>query len=247
MTAVMSARPVAILLLLAGAPAAAAVVRFDGLEPRTVVTDQLAANGVVFAPFQGVTLGVVEESYMGKVVSFSYAHSMEFPPWGARGSFTVAHKELHLHVAVAPKWGPTEMILTAFDRLGRTVARSHLTITPASGFDNELAVRAPAAEIVAFTLEAPYGVNTGPPLVYDLVFDDPAPLDLGAVDAAAGAKTLRMPSAPAPPATATAPGRAAEPATATATAPAAAWLERALLALGVLLLMLLGYFLWRSR
>jgi hypothetical protein len=244
MTPTMHARAVALALLFAGAPAAAGTVRFDALEPRTVVTDQLAAQGVTFQPFEGVTLGVVEENYMGKVASFSYARSMEFPPWGARGSFTVGHKELHLHVAVAQKWGPTEMILTAYDRNGRVIAKSHMMITPASGFDNELQVQSPSADIIAFTLEAPYGVNTGPPLLYDLVFDDPPVMDLGGVDAAVTPPVAKPTMAKN---SATATVTATATATATATDERGAWLERLLLVAGILLLLALGYFLWRSR
>jgi hypothetical protein len=173
---------------------------------------------------------------------------MEFPPWGARGSFTVGHKELHLHVAVAQKWGPTEMILTAYDRNGRVIAKSHMTITPASGFDNELQVQSPSADIIAFTLEAPYGVNTGPPLLYDLVFDDPPVMDLGGVDA------MTMPMPPTRTQTSTSPSASSATASSTASASASAsstergaWLERVLLALGLLLLIAFGYFLWRSR
>jgi hypothetical protein len=245
MTTAMSARFVVLLLLLAGARAQATVVRFDALEPRAVLTDQLRAQGVVFQPFENVTLGVVVENYMGKVVDFSYARSMEFPPWGARGSFSVGHREVHLHVAVAPKWGATEMILTAFDRFGRTVGKSHLLITPASGFDNELAVRSPSADIVAFTVEAPYGVNTGPPLVYDLVFDDPEVVDLGGVDAAV-ARALPLPS----PLLLPSPSPSPSPITSTSTSTSTStfsWLEGVLLGMGILLLLGLAYFLWRSR
>jgi hypothetical protein len=249
MTAAMSARLVVLLLLLVGARAEATVVRFDALEPRTVLTDQLRVQGVVFQPFENVTFGVIVENYMGKVAEFSYAHSMEFPPWGARGSFTVAHREVHMHVAVAPKWGATEMILTAFDRFGRTVGKSHLSITPASGFDNELAVRSSSAEIVAFTLEAPYGTNTGPPLVYDIVFDDPAPLDLGGVGAAV-ARALPLPSPVPSESSSTSPSTSTITPTPTITPTSTSslsWLEGLLLAVGILLLLGLIYFLWRSR
>jgi hypothetical protein len=244
----MRARLAVLLLSVAPARAAATTVRFDALEPRAVLTDQLKAQGVVFEAFENVTFGIIEQSQLGKVANFSYAHSMEFPPWGARGLFSAGHRQLKLHVAVAQKWGPTEMILTGYDRFGRIIAKTHATVTPASGFDNELALRSPSPDIFAFTLETPYGTNTGPPLVYDLVFDEAAPLDLGAPDAAVAPIANRTPISSLAPnlrsAARSMPEVRPGGAEAVSSSP---WLERVLLALGVVLLLGLGYVWWRSR
>lgn len=238
MTRVMRARLV-ILALAVAAPASAATVRFDSLAPGTVLTDQLRAQGVVFQPFEGVTFGVIERDSGGRVASFRYAHSMEFPPWGARAVLTVAHRELKVRVAVAPKWGPTAMTLTAYDRFGRTVAEKQATVTSAGA---ELAVTAP--EIVAFTLAAPYGNNTGPPLVREIELDD-APLPTA--DAALAERVNVNSASDLVRPTAAAVDLASSATASTAAASASASVEWMLWALGALLLIALAYFLWRSR
>ena len=129
------------------------------------------------------------------------------------------------------------MILTAYDRFGRQVARQQATVTSAG---TDLAVR--AAEIMAFTLEAPYGTNAGPPLVRAIEFDD---AETSSTDAAvAGEEKVKVTSlsdlASAPPSPSTLPS------TSTTTTTTTRW-EWMLWALGALLLIALGYFLWRSR
>jgi hypothetical protein len=235
--------------LLACASAGATTVRFDSLDAKTILSDQFEAKGILVEPFAGVTSGIVEENYMGKIVSFSHSAAGDRAPYGGRFTFMRGHKQVRAHVAIRPNADPTDLVLTAFTSDGRIVTSTRQTVNAASGFDNELIVQSSQPNIGAFTLEALRGVNSSPPLVYDLTYDDPPAPDL-AVAAATSDHAAPPAVSPARASRATpldgAPLSAPERPRDVSGPKSSSWPELLLWGLFIALLAAAAYVLWRS-
>jgi hypothetical protein len=129
---------------------AATILTFEDLPPKTNVTTQYGARGVVFP--QGAFLDTASAPRSGTRVLRAGNPGKEFHPGPFRMEFTSGQRRVRLFAGTTSGFG-VNGTLRAFNAAGSLIAQDGPKAVAATGFTAMFEVKAPAASIVRVELE----------------------------------------------------------------------------------------------
>ena len=147
---------VSILLVITTSVNTNAQVNFNGLNAGEILGNQLLSQGVRFIPYSNKIKGEVVADPGGNIAVFDICFGCEFFPSVANIVFTNTHSTVTIHTGLVLTQTAVnrEIHLDAFDAGGTLIASKALIMTSGTGYDHEMTVTSPTANIASVLVQS---------------------------------------------------------------------------------------------